>query len=80
VGEDTLTVLERRRHEKFGLERLVVESCRVHLDEEESGFSELVEEVEWNDVEAVGLYYDGTDEADSDDLDYYERMSFYDLL
>ena len=69
-GEQLLDVLKGRRDRGVGLKRLVVRSCRVHEDEYRSRLGQLVEEVEWDGVIAVGSSYRGTENGpDTDELE-----------
>lgn len=76
-----LAVLRGRRGCKIDLKRLVIQRCRVcRANDDTLGFKELVEEVEWIDVEQMGSDYDASDEdPDSDDSDYsrYEYDPLY---
>ena len=61
--ENLLDVLGRMRDDNNRLKRLIVEGCRVHRGVDVEEFTEeLVEEVEWTDVEEMGSDYEGSDE------------------
>lgn len=65
-----MDVLKGRRDRGVGLKRLVVRLCRVHEDEYRSRLGQLVEEVEWDGVIAVGSSYRGTENGpDTDELE-----------
>jgi len=77
--QDMLAVLQGRRDCKVGLERLIIQRCRVRRANNDTlGFKELVGKVEWINVDEMGSYYDGSDEdPDSDESDY--PLNEYDL-
>ena len=62
-----LAVLQGRLDRKIGLEQLVIKGCRVRRANDDGlGFKELVQEVEWIDVEEVN----SDEDLDSDESDY----------
>jgi len=63
-----LDVLRGRRDCNAGLQKLVIQSCRVHKDEYRSKLKELVKKVKWENVKVVRLDYRETDD-DTDDLE-----------
>jgi len=73
VVDDTLDFLQGRRNRKIGLKRLVIRSCRVHRDDDESlGLEELVKVVRWINSEEMGSDYERSDGGiDSDEFDCY---------
>jgi hypothetical protein len=62
VVDDTLDFLQGRRNRKIGLKRLVIQSCRVHRDDDESlELEDLVKVIKWIDSEEMGSNYEGSD-------------------
>jgi len=81
VVGDLLEILDDRRSHDIGLERLVIERCRVHTANDASDFREIVKEVELTDVTEMGSDYEESDEDLDLDLDLYRRrgMPCHDL-
>ena len=68
--EQLFDVLKERYDHNLCLKKLVVRSCRMHEDEDESRFEEVVEEVEWDDVIVVeGLNLDRDSDSDGEGVD-----------
>jgi hypothetical protein len=53
--------LKGRPYHAGGLKKLVVRSCRVHEVGIRSWLGELVPRIEWDNVEAMGREYRGSD-------------------
>ena len=82
VAGDLYDLLDGRCDQDVGLERLVVESCRVHTIDDVAQFEELVEELDWTDPEEMGSDYEGSENSGLDQLSEYERglyNDFYDF-
>ena len=78
VCDDLLVYLQCRRDQEVGLKLLVIRSCRVHSEEDISGFEKVVNEVEWSDLEEVGSECEESDSEDSDEESigcYYDSDS-----
>lgn len=63
-----------------GLKKLVIRSCRVHEVVLQSLLGELVPNVKWENVTAVGPVYQGSeDESDTDELedDFEDELDRY---
>ena len=60
--EKLLGVLKGRRDCNIGLKKLFIHSCRVHRVEWKSELKKLVKGVKWQNVEAVGVDYEDTDD------------------
>jgi hypothetical protein len=71
VVGDLLEILGDRSDHDIGLERLVVQGCRVHTAADAVDFRELVGEVELIDVKEMGSDYKGSDEDSDPDLNMY---------
>lgn len=79
VEQDILAVLRGRRDSEIGLERLVIQQCRLRWKKQDTlGFDELVEEVEWNDVDEMRPSDEDTDEDESDYSRYeYDPLYYF---
>ena len=78
VCDDLLVYLQCRRDQNVGLKQLVILSCRVHSEEDISGFEKVVNKVEWSDLEEVGSECKESDSEDSDEESigcYYDSDS-----
>ncbi|KAF9647225.1 hypothetical protein BDM02DRAFT_3188147 [Thelephora ganbajun] len=80
LQQTLLRLLEERRDHNIGLEKLVIQSCRVTTSKYKAELRGLVKKVTWQSVVEMGSDYDETEteeEIDSDEFYGYEYWSDY---
>jgi len=78
VVDGLLNFLRGRCNRGIGLERLVIQSCRVHrADDDTLGLEELVKETRWINQEVMGSDYEGSDVGSLDSAEFDQYLGIY---
>ena len=76
--DDLLSFLRKRDEKKAPIKKLTIQSCRVHSEDDLPGFKDVVENVEYDDLEeALESEDEGSDSCSDDSEDMYHYGSFF---
>ena len=73
VCDDLLSFLKKKNAKKAPVKNLDIQSCRVHSEDDLPDFEDVVENVEYDDLEEVKPEYGETDSYSDD----FEDMYYY---